>query len=57
MDFNFDFVGQMIDSMEESVVSLENAFGEGDLNKINSLKIFIFDLHKKINEILGEENV
>ena len=56
-EFNFDFLERMIDSMEEALAGLEDAFKFGDLARVHSLKIFIFDLHRKVNDFLEEADV
>lgn len=48
-----EFLGQLIDSMEEAVLRLETAFSKNKTDEINKLRTFIFDLHKQINEGIG----
>lgn len=52
-----EFVEQLVDSMNESVLQMEKAISEDDKDKANKLKVFIFDLHNQISTILGEKNV
>lgn len=61
---DIDFVGQLVDSMAEAVEKLEQAKVKGDVNVLNKLKVFIFDLHEKLDSALdsleingGEYNV
>jgi len=51
------FVGQLIESMEQSVLKLEKAIGEKNIEEANKLKIFIFDLHLQIEKATGGANV
>ncbi|MCK4650474.1 hypothetical protein KAT36_04565 [Candidatus Pacearchaeota archaeon] len=47
-----EFIGQLVDSMEEAVIRLDRAVAKNDKVTANKLKIFIFDVHKKISEAL-----
>ena len=47
-----EFIGQLVDSMEEGILRLERAIGQKDDVTANKLKVFIFDVHKKISEAL-----
>ena len=47
-----EFIGQLVDSMEEGVLKLEKAEAAGDKVAANKLKIFIMDAQKKISEAL-----
>lgn len=49
---NIEFIGQLIDSMEEGVLRLEQAIKKKDSETANKLRVFIFDVHKKISEAL-----
>ena len=54
---DIDLLGQLVDAMDEAVAKLEEAFRKGDLNYINRLRVFIFDVSKQINMLLiGAEN-
>ena len=46
---NITFLGQLIDSFEEHIKLLESAISTGDTIQINKLRVFIFDIHKKID--------
>jgi hypothetical protein len=46
---NITFLGQLIDSFDEHIKLLENAISKGDPAQINELRVFIFDIHKKID--------
>mgnify|MGYP001426840796 CR=1 FL=1 len=48
------FVGQLIESMSEAVVKLKEALGKGDVEYANRLRVFIFDVHNKIEEALSQ---
>ncbi len=54
---NIEFVGQLVDSMGEAVSKLEKAVVDKRKDDANKLKTFIFDLHRQISEMIGEENV
>ncbi|MCG8702066.1 MAG: hypothetical protein MI922_28690 [Bacteroidales bacterium] len=47
-----EFIGQLIDSMEEAVLKMEVAIKNKDAAAANKLKVFVFDIHKKISEAL-----
>ena len=49
---NVEFIGQLVDSMEDGVLQLERAIREKDNETANRLRVFIFDVHKKISEAL-----
>ena len=49
---NVEFIGQLIDSMEEGVSRLEQAISKKDSETANKLRVFIFDVHSKISEAL-----
>ncbi|NPE26507.1 hypothetical protein HNV12_00715 [Methanococcoides sp. SA1] len=45
-----EFIGQLVDSMEEGVLGLEKAVKARDPVTANKMKIFIMDVQKKISE-------
>lgn len=49
---NIEFIGQLIDSMEEGVLRLERAVENKDSESANKLRVFIFDVHEKLSEAL-----
>ena len=49
---NIEFTEQLIDSMVESVTRFEVAVKKKRKEEANRLKIFIFDLHRQINDSL-----
>lgn len=51
-EMNVEFIGQLIDSMEEGVLRLEQAIKKKDSETANKLRVFVFDVHKKISEAL-----
>ena len=51
------FIGQLVDSMSDAVSQLERAVVDKDTEKVNKLKIFIFDLHRQIGKVVGVKNV
>jgi hypothetical protein len=56
---NINFIGQLIDSMEEAALKLEKSLEKRNNVESNKLRILIFDLYKKIDFELtgGEKNV
>lgn len=48
-----EFIGQLVDSMEEGVLRLEKAIKNNDEVTANKLRVFIFDIHGKISEALS----
>jgi len=49
---NVEFIGQLVDSMEEGVLRLEKAVAADDKESVNKLRVFVFDVHRKISEAL-----
>lgn len=47
-----EFIGQLVDSMEDAVLELEKALERKDMNKVNKLRVFIFDVQRKISGAL-----
>jgi hypothetical protein len=47
-----EFIGQLIDSMEQAVARLEWAVGSGNKAEEDKMRVFIFDLHTKTKEAL-----
>ena len=47
-----EFVGQPVDSMEQAVARLEWAIESKNMEEANKMKVFIFDLHEKIKDVL-----
>ena len=54
---DIEFVGQLVDSMSDGVLQLEKAIVGKETDKINKLRIFIFDLHNQISKEIGGQNV
>ena len=54
---DIDFLGQLIDSMEQGVIKLEEAVRKNKIDDANRLKTFVFDLHRQISAALGGSNV
>jgi hypothetical protein len=52
---DIEFVGQLVDSMEDAIFRLEWASENGKVDEENKLRVFIFDLHKQIAEAIGDE--
>lgn len=51
---DIEFIGQLVDSMEEGVLRLEKAVKAGDKVSATKLKIFILDVQAKISEALRQ---
>ena len=49
---DIEFLGQLIDSMEQAVLKLEVALDEKKSDEVNKLRIFIFDLHRQIDAVI-----
>lgn len=47
-----EFIGQLVDSMEDGLLKLEKAIEKKDDVSANKLKVFVFDIYKKIQEAL-----
>ena len=47
-----EFIGQLVDSMEEGILKLEQTIEKKDKANAAKLRVFIFDIHKKISESL-----
>jgi len=54
---DIDLLEQLVHAMEDALVKLEGAFASRDLNYINRLRVFIFDLSEKINTLLVAKDV
>jgi len=48
------FVGQLVEAMAEAVEKMEFAAASGDKEYANRLRIFILDVHNKIEEALSQ---
>jgi hypothetical protein len=49
---DIDVVSQLVDSMEHSVIQLEQAISKKKLDDANKLRTFIFDLHLQLNSAI-----
>ena len=49
---DIEVVSQLVDSMEHSVVQLEEAILKNKTDDANKLRTFIFDLHLQINSAI-----
>ena len=54
MVIDVEFVGQLVDSMEEAVLRLEKAVADDKKDEANKLRTFIFDLHRQIESAMVE---
>ncbi len=54
---NIEFVGQLVDSMSDAVLQLEQAITDKKADEVNKLRAFIFDLHRQITGAVGGKNV
>jgi hypothetical protein len=48
-----EVVNQLVESMSDSVVALDESIKKKDYAKANELRAFIFDLHTKLTGVLG----
>lgn len=53
---NVEFIGQLVDSMDNAVSRLEQATVDKNMDEMNKLRVFIFELHKKIAGEVGTVN-
>lgn len=49
-----EFVGQLVSSMEDAVLRLEDAIEKKRDDEANKLRTFIFDLHGQIEKAMVE---
>ena len=49
-----EFVGQLVDSMDDAVLRLEQAVADNSKDEANKLRTFIFDLHRQIESTMVE---
>ncbi len=54
---NIEFVGQLVNSMNDAVLQLEQAIANQKMDEANKLRTFIFDLHRQITSVIGGRNV
>ncbi len=54
---NVEFVGQLVDSMNDAVLHLEQTIADKKMDEVNKLRTFIFDLHRQIASVMGGKNV
>ena len=52
MVIDVEFVGQLVDSMDDAVLRLEKAVSEDRKDEANKLRTFIFDLHRQIESAM-----
>jgi len=52
-----EFVGQLVDSMEDAVVKMESAVEKKKIDEANRMRTFVFDLHCQIANVMGGKNV
>lgn len=50
-----EFLGQIVDAMDVAIARLEDALEKKDKENISKLKVFIFDLHRKLDSGIDEE--
>ncbi len=49
---NIEFIEQLVNSMEDGLLKLEQSIEKKDNVSANKLRVFIFDIHNKISEAL-----
>jgi len=52
-----EFIGQLVDSMNDAVLRLEQALTNKKDDEANKLRTFIFDLHQQIDKRVGGKDV
>lgn len=52
-----EFIEQLVNSMNDAVLKLEQAIQAKNIDEANKLKTFIFDLHNQISATMDEQNV
>ncbi len=52
-----EFLRQLVESMEEGVERMEDAQVQGQTEYFNKLRVFIFDLHRRMNGVLEAKDV
>ena len=57
MVMNVEFIGQLVDSMDDAVAEMEVAIEKGRTDDANRLRTFVFDLHSQIAKIGRGKNV
>ncbi|MDH3353114.1 MAG: hypothetical protein OEL87_01585 [Nanoarchaeota archaeon] len=53
---DIEFIGQLVDSMNDAVLKLEQTIQSKNTNETNKLRTFIFDLHNQISTTIGAQN-
>ncbi|MCR4284774.1 MAG: hypothetical protein NUV97_01865 [archaeon] len=54
---DIDFLGQLIESMEDAVLKLEISTQKNKIDEANRLRTLIFDLHNQLDKTIGGQNV
>lgn len=49
-----EFVGQLVNSMDDAVLKLEKAVSKSKIDDANKLRTFIFDLYRQIENAMVE---
>lgn len=49
---DIEFVGQLVNSMEDAILKLEKAIESKNTDEANKLRTFIFDLHGQIEKAM-----
>ena len=49
-----DLLEQLIESINEALKRLEQAYRVNNLNYVNQLRVFIFNVYQQIDSVLGE---
>ncbi len=52
-----EFVGQLVDSMEDAVIRMEKSIENNKIDEANKMRTFIFDLHCQIANAMGGKDV
>ncbi len=54
---NIEFVGQLVDAMDDAVKRMEAAIDKKDVNGANKMRTFVFDLHCQISNVMEGKDV
>lgn len=48
-----DLIEQLVSSKNDAVTKLENAYISKDMNYVNRLRVFLFDVQRQIDAVLN----
>ncbi len=50
---DIEFLGQLVESMEEAVIKMEVATNKKKVEEVNKLRTFIFDMYQQIDGVIN----